>query len=136
MVRRSLYSLAGTFHRRSSRLLKTGFFKQVRELKIQRKNPGSALQIWIVISKYFPPTKSKTKVHKKKYTRTTTTTTTTKSHNSATLHCMFQKYDSHFHVFFIQKVHAPTLITLVRPSNKSISGKQCSVCDPAKAKVL
>jgi hypothetical protein len=24
-------------------LLKTGFFKQVRELKIQRKNPGSAL---------------------------------------------------------------------------------------------
>jgi hypothetical protein len=45
---------------------------------------------------------------------------------------MFQKYDSHFHVFFIQKVHAPTLITLVRPSNKSISGKQCSACDPAK----
>jgi hypothetical protein len=67
VVRRSLYSLAGTFHRRSSRLLKTGFFKQVRELKIQRKNPGSALQIWIVISKYFPPTKSKTKVHKNYY---------------------------------------------------------------------
>jgi len=27
-----------------SRLLKTGFFRQVRELKIQRKNPGSALR--------------------------------------------------------------------------------------------
>jgi hypothetical protein len=26
-------------------LLKTGFFREVRELKIQRKNPGSALQI-------------------------------------------------------------------------------------------
>jgi hypothetical protein len=36
-------SLAGTFHRRRSRLLKAGFFRQVRELKIQRKNPGSAL---------------------------------------------------------------------------------------------
>ncbi len=32
-------SLAGTFHRRRPRLLKTGFFRQVRELK----NPGSAL---------------------------------------------------------------------------------------------
>jgi hypothetical protein len=59
--------LAGTFHRRSSRLLKTSFFRQVRELKIQRKNPGSALRIWIVISMYFPPTKSKTKVHKNYY---------------------------------------------------------------------
>jgi hypothetical protein len=49
-------------------LLKTGFFRQVRELKIQRKkNPGSALWIWIVISMYFPPTKSKTKVHKNYY---------------------------------------------------------------------
>jgi hypothetical protein len=47
------YSLAGTFHRRSSRLLKTGFFRQVRELKIQRKNPGSALsgeKMWITSS--------------------------------------------------------------------------------------
>jgi hypothetical protein len=35
--------MAGTFHRRRSRLLKTGFFRQVRELKIQKKNPGSAL---------------------------------------------------------------------------------------------
>jgi hypothetical protein len=35
--------LAGTFHRRRSGLLKTSFFRQVRELKIQRKNPGSAL---------------------------------------------------------------------------------------------
>jgi hypothetical protein len=35
--------LAGTFHPKRSRLLKTGFFMQVRELKIQRKNPGSAL---------------------------------------------------------------------------------------------
>ncbi len=43
LVRRSQYSLAGTFHRRRSRLLKTGFFRQVRELKIRRKNPGSAL---------------------------------------------------------------------------------------------
>jgi hypothetical protein len=32
-------SLAGTFHRRRPLLLKTGFFRQVRELK----NPGSAL---------------------------------------------------------------------------------------------
>ncbi len=37
--------LAGTFHRRRSRLLKTGFFRHVRELKIQRKNPGSALRV-------------------------------------------------------------------------------------------
>jgi hypothetical protein len=36
-------SLVGTFHSRRSRSLKTGFFRQVRELKIQRKNPGSAL---------------------------------------------------------------------------------------------
>ncbi len=36
--------LAGTCHRRRSRLLKTGFFGQVRELKIQRKNPGSGLR--------------------------------------------------------------------------------------------
>jgi hypothetical protein len=42
-VRRSQYNLAGTFHRRRSRLVKTGFFMQVRELKIQKKNPGSAL---------------------------------------------------------------------------------------------
>jgi hypothetical protein len=35
--------LAATFHPKRSRLLKTGFFIQVRELKIQRKNPGSAL---------------------------------------------------------------------------------------------
>jgi hypothetical protein len=40
----SQFSLAGTFPRRRSRLLKTGFFRQVRELKIQRKNPGSALR--------------------------------------------------------------------------------------------
>jgi hypothetical protein len=26
--------------------VKTGFFRQVRELKIQRKNPGSALHQW------------------------------------------------------------------------------------------
>jgi hypothetical protein len=26
--------------------MKTGFFRQVRELKIQRKNPGSALRKW------------------------------------------------------------------------------------------
>ncbi len=31
---------------RRSSLLKTGFFRQVRELKIQRKNPGSALWLW------------------------------------------------------------------------------------------
>jgi hypothetical protein len=37
--------LTGTFHHRRSRLLKTGFFRQVRELKIQKKNPGSALRI-------------------------------------------------------------------------------------------
>jgi hypothetical protein len=42
LVRKSQYSLAGTFHLRRSRLLKTGFFKEVRELKIQRKNSGSA----------------------------------------------------------------------------------------------
>jgi len=36
-------ALVGTFHRRRFCLLKTGFFRQVRELKIQRKNPGSAL---------------------------------------------------------------------------------------------
>jgi hypothetical protein len=36
-------------------LLTTGFFRQVRELKIQRKNPGSALRgekMW-----YIPPQK-------------------------------------------------------------------------------
>jgi hypothetical protein len=27
-------------------LVKTGFFRQVRELKIQRKNPGSTLRQW------------------------------------------------------------------------------------------
>ncbi len=37
MVRRSQYSLAGT-------LLKTCFFKQVSELKIQREKLGSALR--------------------------------------------------------------------------------------------
>jgi hypothetical protein len=76
---------------------------------------------------------------KQKYTRTitnTTTTTTTQSHNSATQHCMFQKHDSHFHALFIQKAHAPTLITLLPPPNKSIFGKQCSVCDPAKTLFL
>jgi hypothetical protein len=26
-------------------LLKTGFFRQLRELKIQRENPGSALRV-------------------------------------------------------------------------------------------
>ncbi len=43
LVRRSQFSLAGTFHLRRSGLLKTGFLQQVRELKIQRKNPSSAL---------------------------------------------------------------------------------------------
>jgi hypothetical protein len=37
VVRRSQYSLAGT-------LLKTGFFRQVSELKIQRKNSSSVLR--------------------------------------------------------------------------------------------
>jgi hypothetical protein len=32
---------AGTFHHRISSLLKTGSFRQVRELKIQWKNPGN-----------------------------------------------------------------------------------------------
>jgi hypothetical protein len=45
-VRTSQYNLAGTFHRRRSRLAKTGFFRQARELKIQRKNSGSALRHW------------------------------------------------------------------------------------------
>jgi hypothetical protein len=36
-------SLADIFHCKRSRLLKTSFFRQVRELKIQRKNRGSAL---------------------------------------------------------------------------------------------
>jgi hypothetical protein len=40
-----LYSLAGTFHRIRSRLLKTGFFRQVREVKIQMKNPGCAVRV-------------------------------------------------------------------------------------------
>jgi hypothetical protein len=39
------YNLAGTFHRRRSCLLKTGFFRQARELKLQRKNPGGALRL-------------------------------------------------------------------------------------------
>jgi hypothetical protein len=30
-------------------LVKKGFFRQVRELKIQRKNPGSALCLYIYI---------------------------------------------------------------------------------------
>jgi len=51
LVRRSQYSLAGTFHGRRSPLLKTGFFRQVRELKIQRKNPGSALQTELIKEK-------------------------------------------------------------------------------------
>jgi hypothetical protein len=42
LVRRSQYSLVGTFHHRRSRLLKRGFFRPVMELKIQMKNPGSA----------------------------------------------------------------------------------------------
>jgi hypothetical protein len=33
----------GPFHCRRSPLLKTGFFRQVMELKMQRKNSGSAL---------------------------------------------------------------------------------------------
>jgi hypothetical protein len=45
LIRRSQYSLAGTFTCRRSRLLKTGFLRQVRELKIRRKNQGSALHI-------------------------------------------------------------------------------------------
>jgi hypothetical protein len=44
LVRRTQYSLARTFHRRRSGLLRTGFLTQVRKLKIQRKNPGGALQ--------------------------------------------------------------------------------------------
>jgi hypothetical protein len=36
--------MASTFHLKRFLLLKTGFFRQVRELKIQRKNSGSALQ--------------------------------------------------------------------------------------------
>jgi hypothetical protein len=45
LVRRSQYSLAGTFHRRRSRLLKTGFFRQVNGANenTKEKNPGSAL---------------------------------------------------------------------------------------------
>jgi hypothetical protein len=43
LVRRFQLSLAGTFHRTRSHLLKTGFFMQALELKIQRKNPGSDL---------------------------------------------------------------------------------------------
>jgi hypothetical protein len=42
-VRRSEYSLARTFHHRRSSWLKTGFFRQAMELKIERKNSGSAL---------------------------------------------------------------------------------------------
>jgi hypothetical protein len=42
---KSQYSMAGTFQRRRSRLLKTGFFRQVRELEVGRKNPGSALRL-------------------------------------------------------------------------------------------
>jgi hypothetical protein len=45
LVRRSQYSLAGTFHHRRSRLLKTGFFGPVRELKIQMKNPQAVLNV-------------------------------------------------------------------------------------------
>jgi hypothetical protein len=37
LVRRSEYSPVGTFHCRRSRLLETGFFSQIRKLKIQRK---------------------------------------------------------------------------------------------------
>jgi hypothetical protein len=44
-VRRSQYSLADTFDCRRSCLLKTGFFRQVRELKIRRKNLGSAFRV-------------------------------------------------------------------------------------------
>ncbi len=38
-----LYNLVGTFHHKRSLLLKTGFFRQAKELKIQRKIPGSVL---------------------------------------------------------------------------------------------
>jgi hypothetical protein len=44
LVRRSRFSLAGTFHHRRSCIPEAGFFKQVRELKMQRKNLGSALR--------------------------------------------------------------------------------------------
>ncbi len=37
LARRSQYSLAGTFDCKRSHLLKTGFFREVRELKIQGK---------------------------------------------------------------------------------------------------
>jgi hypothetical protein len=37
--------LPGIFHHKRSRLLKTGFFTHVRELKIQRENPDSALRV-------------------------------------------------------------------------------------------
>jgi hypothetical protein len=43
LVRRSQYNLIGTFHRRISSFAKTGFFKQVRELKIKGKIQGCAL---------------------------------------------------------------------------------------------
>jgi hypothetical protein len=43
--------LAGTFHHKRPHLLKTGFFRQVRKLKIQRKNPGTALRIWVSLQK-------------------------------------------------------------------------------------
>jgi hypothetical protein len=58
LVRRSQYSLAGTFppQKKIPSLLKTGFFRQVRELKIQRKNPGSALGIFIKNSWFFGKT--------------------------------------------------------------------------------
>jgi hypothetical protein len=42
--RRSQSSLVGTFHGRRSPLMKTGLFRQVMVLKIQRKNPGGALE--------------------------------------------------------------------------------------------
>jgi hypothetical protein len=42
------YSLAGTFHCRRSGLLKTGFFRQVRELKIQRKKSRQCFSMYRV----------------------------------------------------------------------------------------
>jgi hypothetical protein len=50
LIRRSQCSLAGTFDSKKiplaeNRFLQTGFFRHVRELKIQRKNPGSVLYV-------------------------------------------------------------------------------------------
>jgi hypothetical protein len=45
LVRRSQYSLAGTFHRRRPRLLRTGFFRQVRELENTKENSRPVLYL-------------------------------------------------------------------------------------------